>query len=142
MVQSRALAQEAVEIYRRLGDEAGIGRALWGLANSYYFFRDFAGGVDIAREALEIFRRVGDRFMIGWSLYILATYNMQLDRTAVRGGLEEALPLFTEIEDKSSYALIFDAFGALDWAEGDVNRAVRLHGYASATESLTGTGLA
>ena len=142
MVQSRALAQEAVEIYRRLGDEAGIGRALWGLANSYYFFRDFAGGVDIAREALNIFRRVGDRFMIGWSLYILATYNMQLDRSAVRGGLEEALPLFTEIDDKSSYALIFDAFGALDFAEGDVKRAVRLHGYASATESLTGTGLA
>jgi predicted ATPase/class 3 adenylate cyclase len=142
MVQSRALAEEAVAIYRRLGDEAGIGRALWGLANSYYFFRDFAGGVDIAREALEIFRRAGDRFMIGWSLYILATYNMQLDRAAVRGGLEEALPLFTEIEDKSSYALIFDAFAALDWAEGNVNRAVRLHGYASATESVTGTGLA
>ncbi len=142
MVQSRALAEEAVAIYRRLGDEAGIGRALWGLANSYYFFRDFAGGIDIAREALEIFRRVGDRFMIGWSLYIVATYNMQLDLTAVRSGLEEALPLFTEIEDKSSYALIFDGFAALDWAEGDVNRAVRLHGYASATESLTGTGLA
>ena len=142
MVASRALAEEAVAIYRRLGNESGIGRALWGLANSYYFFRDFAGGVAIAREALEIFRRTDDRFMIGWSLYILATYNMQLDRTAVRGGLEEALPLFTEIEDKSSYALIFDAFAALDWAEGNVNRAVRLHGYASATESVTGTGLA
>ena len=142
MVQSRALAEEAVAIYRRLGDEAGIGRALWGLANSYYFFRDFAGGVGIASEALEIFRRTGDRFMIGWSLYILATYNMQLDLTAVRAGLEEALPLFTEIEDKSSYALIFDGFAALDFAEGDVNRAVRLHGYASAIENLTGTGLA
>jgi predicted ATPase/class 3 adenylate cyclase len=142
MEESRALAQEAVEIYRRLGDEAGIGRALWGLANSYYFFRDFAGGVDIAREALEIFRRVGDRFMIGWSLYILATYNMNLDRAAVRADLEEALPLFTAIEDKSGYALIFDAFAALEWAEGDVKRAVRLDGYASATERSTGTGLA
>jgi predicted ATPase/class 3 adenylate cyclase len=142
MVQARALADEAVAIYRRLGDESGIGRALWGLANSYYFFRDFAGGIGIAREALEIFRRTGESFMIGWSLYILATYNMQLDRAAVRGGLEEALPLFTEIEDKSSYALIFDAFAALDWAEGNVNRAVRLYGYASATENVTGTGLA
>ena len=142
MVQSRALAQEAVDIYRRLGDEAGIGRALWGLANSYYFFRDFAGGIGIASEALEIFRRTGDRFMIGWALYIKATYNMNLDRTLVRAGLEEALPLFTEIEDKSGYALIFDGFAALDWTEGNVERAVRLAGYASATEASTGTGLA
>jgi predicted ATPase/class 3 adenylate cyclase len=141
-VQSRALAQEAVEIYRRLEDEAGIGRALWGLANSYYFFRDFAGGIDIANEALEIFRRLGDRFMTGWSLYIIGIYNMNLDRAAVREALEEALPLFTEIEDKSGYALIFDAFAALDWTEGDVKRAVRLAGYASATEASTGTGLA
>ena len=142
MVQSRALAQEAVGIYRRLGDEAGIGRALWGLANSYYFFRDFAGGLGFARESLEIFRRVNDRFMVGWSLYILAVYNMQLDRSQVRAPLEEALPLFTAIEDKSGYALIFDAFAALDWTEGDVKRAVRLAGYASATEASTGTGLA
>jgi predicted ATPase/class 3 adenylate cyclase len=141
-VQAQNLAGEAVAIYRRLGDEAGIGRALWGLANSYYFFRDFAGGIDIARESLEIFRRVGDRFMIGWSLYILAVYNITLDPAAVRETLEEALPLFTEIEDKSGYALIFDAFAALDWMEGNVKRAVRLAGYASATEASTGTGLA
>jgi predicted ATPase/class 3 adenylate cyclase len=141
-VKARELAQEAVDIYRRLGDEAGIGRALWGLANSYYFFRDFAGGIDVARESLEIFRRVGDRFMTGWSLYIVAVYNMTLDRGAVRGALEEALPLFTAIEDKSGYALIFDAFAALDWTEGNVKRAVRLAGYASATEASTGTGLA
>jgi predicted ATPase/class 3 adenylate cyclase len=142
MVQSRALAQEAVDIYRKLGDEAGVGRALWGLANSYYFFREFAGGISIANEALEIFRRVGDRFMTGWSLYIIATYNMNLDRTLVRPGLEEALPLFTEFDDKSGYALIFDGFAALEWTEGDVARAVRLAGYASAIEATTGTGLA
>ena len=141
-VKSRALAQEAVDIYRELGDEAGVGRALWGLANSYYFFRDFAGGITIANQALEIFRRVGDRFMTGWSLYIIATYNMNLDRTLVRPELEEALPLFTEFDDKSGYALIFDAFAALDWTEGNVVRAVRLAGYASATEATTGTGLA
>ena len=141
-VQARALAREAVEIYRRLGDEAGIGRSLWGEANTYYFFRDFAGGIDLAQEALEIFRRLDDRFMIGWTLYMLALYNLTLDRTAMRQLLVEALPLFTEIEDKSGYAMIFDAFAALFWTEGDTMRAIRLAGFASATEASTGAGLA
>jgi predicted ATPase/class 3 adenylate cyclase len=141
-VQARALAKEAVEIYRRLGDEAGIGRSLWGEANTYYFFRDFAGGIDLAEEALEIFRRLDDRFMMGWTLYMLALYNLTLDRRAMRQFLEEALPLFTEIEDKSGYAMIFDAFAALFWTEGDVTRAIRLAGYASALEASTGAGLA
>jgi predicted ATPase/class 3 adenylate cyclase len=141
-VQARALAKEAVEIYRRLGDEAGIGRSLWGEANTYYFFRDFAGGIDLAEEALEIFRRLDDRFMMGWTLYMLALYNLTLDRRAMRQFLEEALPLFTEIEDKSGYGMIFDAFAALFWTEGDVTRAIRLAGYASALEASTGAGLA
>ncbi|HEV8252498.1 MAG TPA: tetratricopeptide repeat protein [Candidatus Limnocylindria bacterium] len=141
-VRARALAKEAVEIYRRLGDEAGIARSLWGEANTYYFFRDFAGGIDLAQEALEIFRRLDDRFMIGWTLYMLALYNLTLDRTAMRQLLEEALPLFTEIEDKSGYGMIFDAFGALFWTEGDTMRAIRLAGYASALEASTGAGLA
>jgi hypothetical protein len=136
------LAAEAVEIYRRLGDEAGIGRALWSEANSYYFFGDFTGGVERAREALEIFRRTGDRFMTGWTLYMMALTNLTLDQTAMRRLLEEALPLFTESEDKSGYALVFDAFAALYWTEGDVKRAVRLAGYAAATEASAGTGLA
>ncbi|MGZ8563423.1 MAG: tetratricopeptide repeat protein, partial [Candidatus Limnocylindria bacterium] len=141
-VMARSLAEESVAIYRRVGDEAGIGRALWGLANSYYFFEDFLGGIRLAAEALEIFRRLGDRFMTGWSLYMMGVYNLTLDRSAMRAALEEALPLFTDIEDKSSYALIFDAFGALYFVEGDVKRAVRLAGYASATEASSGTGLA
>jgi predicted ATPase/class 3 adenylate cyclase len=141
-VKAQSLAAEAVAIYRRLGDEAGIGRALWGLANSHYFFRDFLGGIEVATEALSYFRRTGDRFMIGWSLYILAIYNLTIDPSQMRTALEEALPLFTETDDKSSYGLIFDAFGALYFTEGDLRRAVQLGGFGAAAEASTGTGLA
>jgi predicted ATPase/class 3 adenylate cyclase len=139
---ARALAQEALGLYRQLGDEAGIGRSLWALANTYYFFDDFEGGRAIVREALEIFRRIGDRFMTAWSLYVEALYNLRTDRQAMRAALAEALPIFTAIDDKSGYALIFDAFAAFHFLEGDVERAMRLAGYSDASERSTGTGLA
>jgi predicted ATPase/class 3 adenylate cyclase len=139
---ARALAQEAVDLYRKLGDEGGVGRSLWGLANSYYFFDELDKALALITEALEIFRRKGDRFMTAWSLYLVALGNLKTDRQAMRAALTEALPLFTEIEDKSAYGLIFDAFAALAWLEGDVERAVRLAGYSDASDRSTGTGLA
>jgi predicted ATPase/class 3 adenylate cyclase len=139
--QARANAAEAVEIFRRIGDEAGIGRALWGLANAFYFFGDFAEGIPIAEEAIEIFRRRGDRFMTVWGLYMLALFELTPDREAMRRHLEEALPLLAQADDKSGYALLFDGFATLEWAEGDVPRAMRLAGYAAATERSAGTGL-
>jgi predicted ATPase/class 3 adenylate cyclase len=140
--QARANASEAVEIYRRIGDEAGIGRSLWGLGNAYYFFGDYAQGIPIAEEAIEIFRRLGDRFMTAWGLYMLALFELTPDREAMRRHLEEALPLFVEGDDISGYALLFDGFATLEWAEGDVPRAMRLAGFAAATERSAGTGLA
>jgi predicted ATPase/class 3 adenylate cyclase len=140
--QARDNAQEAVEIYRRLGDQAGIGRSLWALANAYYFFGDFATGIPIAQEALQIFLRLGDRFMTAWAQYMLALFHLQVDRGEMRRLLEATLPIFEETDDKSGYALLFDGFATLEWAEGDVPRAMRLSGYAAASERSAGTGLA
>jgi hypothetical protein len=80
--------------------------------------------------------------MTAWSLYMEALYNLKTDRQKMGAALAEALPIFTAIEDKSGYALIFDAFAAMYWLEGDVERAVRLAGYSDASERSTGTGLA
>jgi predicted ATPase/class 3 adenylate cyclase len=140
--RARAISEEAADIYRRLGDEAGLARTLWALANVQYFGKDFARGVRFADEALEIFRRRGDRFMIAWTLYMMALYQLRQNPVASRASLEEALPIFIGADDKSGFALIFDAFATLDWADGDVERALRLAGYAAAQERLSGTGLA
>jgi predicted ATPase/class 3 adenylate cyclase len=139
---AREIAAEAVDLYRQLGDEGGIARALWGLATSEFFFHDYPRGIGLANEALEIFRRLGDRFMTAWALYILAVCNLNVDKDAMRRYLQDALPIFVENEDKSGYALLFDAFATLEWANGDVPRAMRLSGYAAATERSAGTGLA
>ena len=80
--------------------------------------------------------------MTGWALYIVALCNLTIDREVMRGNLEEALPIFVDSGDKSGYSLIFDGFAVLEWADGDIPRALRLAGYAAATERSVGTGLA
>ena len=140
--RARADSREALEIYRRLGDEPGIARALWALANTYYFFDDVAGGIAIAEEALELFRRLGDRFMTGWALYMVGAGVLTIDRARTRENLREALPYFLEGDDRSAYGLLFDAFAAYFYGEGDHPRAMRLAGFAAATERSAGTGLA
>ena len=136
-----ALAEEALEVNRRLEDEAGIGRALWALAGAHYFF----GDLDVAREelaeALSLFRKIDDRFMLGWTLYMSGLTNLELDRVKMRASLIEALELFMKRDDITGYALVFDAFAAAAYAEGDLIRALELAGFAEATEKLAGTGL-
>jgi hypothetical protein len=80
--------------------------------------------------------------MTGWALYLLAGSNLTIDKDAMRRYLEEALPIFVENDDKSGYALLFDGFATLEWANGNVALALQLAGFAAATERSTGTGLA
>jgi predicted ATPase/class 3 adenylate cyclase len=140
--RAREIATEAVDLFRQLGDEGGTARALWGLSTAEFFFRNYPRAAELAGEALEIFRRLGDRFMTGWALYLLAGCNLTIDKEAARRYLEEALPIFVENDDKSGYALLFDGFATLEWANGNVALALKLAGYAAATERSTGTGLA
>jgi len=141
-VRARVIASEAVDLFRELGDEGGTGRALWGLSSAEFFFRNYPRAAELASESLEIFRRLGDRFMTGWALYLLAGSNLTIDKDAMRRYLEEALPIFVENDDKSGYALLFDGFATLEWANGNVALALQLAGFAAATERSTGTGLA
>jgi len=135
------LANEALEVNRRLGDQLGIGRALWARAGAEYFFRDFASAARGLDEALGIFRPLGDRFMLAWTLYMQGLTFLETDRDRLHEVLSEALDLFRQTGDVSGYALVFDAFAAAAHVEGESIRAMRLAGYASATERLAGGGL-
>ena len=67
-----SLLDEALEIWTRLGDEHGMGRALWGISE-YYDYRGEAGrGEEAATRALEIFERLGDPFWVSWSRFTRA----------------------------------------------------------------------
>jgi len=135
------LAEESLEVNRRLGDDAGIGRALWARASGAYFFGDRVTSERDSADALVIFRRIGDRFMVAWTQFMLGLVALRSDSARGREALLEALDIFRQTDDVSGYALVFDALAAYAHLQGDSVRAMRLAGFAAATERLAGTGL-
>ncbi|HUG94736.1 MAG TPA: adenylate/guanylate cyclase domain-containing protein [Pleomorphomonadaceae bacterium] len=135
------LVDEGLAVNRRLGDPPGIARALWARAGVYYYFKDIPAAAAALDESLAIFRDLGDRFMIAWTLYMRALALLREDQARADEALREALDIFRQTDDVTGYALVFDAFAAVAAITGDTIRAMRLAGFAAATEKLAGTGL-
>ncbi len=101
-VTARALAQDALDRFRRLGDRNGEGKALWGGGQQLHLRgRCRAGAARWSRSRSEISRELGDRFQLGWALFtkglILNKVRRRERRTAAR--TSEAMAIFRETED-------------------------------------------
>lgn len=149
VVRARSLAQQALDIYRRLGDRAGQGRTLWAIANTYWGVQPASEAADDAdgtslygTQALEIFRELDDTFMLGWAQYTLALNPIRLgDYEAARPRLAEALAIFAEANDVTGYVLVVDAIATLAARSGDLDTSARLSGAVAELERRSGTGL-
>jgi predicted ATPase/class 3 adenylate cyclase len=139
---SRELVGEALEIYRRVGDRAGVARALWALSNSAWTVGDVEFGLPYALESLETFRELGDRFMVAWSLYTLGMMRL-LARELDDAGpvMREALGIFSEAQDVSGYVLVLDGLAAEAFLRGDRERSARLAAAVNVLQESSGTGL-
>ncbi len=142
---------EALAIYTELGDEAGIGRCEWALANRAYGIGNIPDAIEHATHALEMFERIGDSFMIGWASFTLALgalsedqeagYDLPERRAEAARWLHEALAIFAEAGDVSGYTLVLDTLGLVAYRNGDLERAARLSGAVRTLERTSGTGL-
>jgi predicted ATPase/class 3 adenylate cyclase len=153
-----ASAQKAIEsidaalaIFRELGDEGGIGRCEWALANMFYSRNDIPAAREHAQRALEVFERLQDDFMIGWTAFTLAL-GAVVDEYSTEGGsaqlrdearswLRRALGIFSAAGDVSGYTLVIDTLGLVAYRGGDRERGARLSGVVRNLERVTGTGL-
>ena len=141
--KATALAQDALERYRRLGDRAGEGKALWGVVNSYVFSDEIGPALAMVEDSLVISRELGDRFQLGWALFTRGLIlNKGGDPEAARRSYEEALAIFRETEDMTGYALVLDGLAVVDWGEGDRERAMKVAGAAAEITNVQGMGLA
>jgi len=138
-----AAAQEAVAIYRELGDEAGLTNALWGTGNSYFFRSEWARSAESYTEALALARATGNDFMINWSLHMLGASVTMLGRFPDgHRYLTEGTEAMVRAGETTGLVIVLDDWVDYDFFTGDYERAIRLHGAARHLQEQTSTGLA
>ncbi len=139
----QAALQEALAIYREIGDERGEANVLWGMGNMLYFLDRVDPGSEDLRLALEKFRKVGDRTMEAWTLHMLGGAQLRVGRRdEARDDLRQALRAFYEASDTAGITLVLDDLSALALADEDFERAARLWGAARSLVATTGASLA
>jgi tetratricopeptide (TPR) repeat protein len=139
----RAMLEEALELYRELGDTAGEGNILWGLASYYYFTGDAVSAEGWYRQSLALHRSSGQRTMEAWSLHMLSLSEASQRRfDEARETGRHALRHFFEAGDVSGVTLVLDDLAIVAVASGDPDRGGRLWGAARHLQQTTGTLLA
>ena len=134
--------EEALEIYRRLGDRGGEGNVLWAKMNAHIFAQEHDEARRLGRECLAIFDEVGNGFMKAWTHYMLGSNeNIAREPEIARKHLRAALEHFMESDDLSGLSLGFDGLAASAYLLGDHGTAMRLAGAARALQATGGTQL-
>jgi tetratricopeptide (TPR) repeat protein len=138
-----AALEEALAIYRELGDDRGEANVLWGMGNMRYFSNQIDPGSEDMRLALEKFRKVGDRTMEAWTLHMLGGALLRRQRPEeARDLLRSALRTFYDASDAAGITLVLDDLSSQAVADDDLERAGRLWGAARNLATTTGATLA
>jgi tetratricopeptide (TPR) repeat protein len=139
----RAKLEEALALYREIGDTAGQGNILWALGSYEYFTTDIAPAEHWYEESLQLHRESGHRTMEAWSLHMLALVQIGIGKfgdAAVHA--REGLGLFRDAGDVAGITLILDDLASIAVSAGDPPRAGRLFGAARHLQATSGTTLA
>jgi hypothetical protein len=141
--EGRRAQEEALALYREVGDERGEANVLWGMGNNAYFAEGNDAGVSMFRQALEKFRHVGDRTMEAWSLHMLGSALLrQREADEARPHLRDALTHFYLAGDAAGMTMVIDDLSAQAVADDQPDRAARLWGAGRALTRATGAALA
>jgi tetratricopeptide (TPR) repeat protein len=143
-----ALLNEALPIFRRLGDRASIGRTAWALSSLYGEGKgrtetNYLIAKKFAHEALTEHRVLGNRFDIAWDLYSTGLAALKLaELDDAERDWRESIQMFVDANDSSGIVLLLSNFAELAKARGDIERHDTLVGAWTALSQRTGVGLA
>jgi predicted ATPase len=136
-------AEEAVTIYRELGDEEGLTNALWGVGNTYFFRGQWERSAESYAEALALAQKTGNDFMINWALHMLGSSETMLGHFSdAHRHLTEGTQAMVRAGETTGLVLVLDDWVDYSYFVGDHERALRLYGAARHLQEQTSTGLA
>jgi tetratricopeptide (TPR) repeat protein len=142
IAEARPMLEEALPLYRKIDDQTGVARVLWGIGNALFFAKEYADARPVLEEAVALNRKLDDQFGLGWSIHTLGLVTFNLgDFQRARASWLEAVHLFAAAGDVPGMVLQLDNLSALARHDGDFLRAGRLWAAASAHQVSSGTGL-
>jgi predicted ATPase len=131
--RSAALVEEALRLFRQIGDDANVAALLDRLAGGRMAQGDFEGGRAMADESLSLYRKLGDRAATYHPLAKVAFDEWKRgDRDRSMALQEEALELARAAGDAWSTTLFLGQLSEMVAERGDAERAAAL-----ARESLS-----
>ncbi|HET7465442.1 MAG TPA: adenylate/guanylate cyclase domain-containing protein [Candidatus Dormibacteraeota bacterium] len=136
--------QEALPLYRELGDELGVARVLWTIGNGAHQVHNRERAVPALDETIAILRRIGkDRFSLGWAMHTRAVNAISFGEDSIAAPLVlEGLEIFVGAGDVSAIVVFLDDAAAIAKLEGDTLSALRLAGAAARHQMASGAALA
>jgi predicted ATPase/class 3 adenylate cyclase len=137
------ILEEAVALYRELGDTAGLARCQWGIGNLYHFLEEYPAAITSLEEAITHFRQLGDNFGLGWALHTRSLVGINTgDGATAEPLVAEGLRLFSEAGDVSGVTLLLDDAAQLAQLKGERMRGLRLASASRALQARSGTDIA
>ena len=120
-----ALTEEALTLWREVGDKAYVAWALSWLAYMTSQQGEYARGLALCEESLTIFRQLENKIDVADILCRLAEarYLSQSDSELIFPLLEEALALYREVGDKMGLAACLRLSGQLALSQGNAAEA-------------------
>ena len=120
--RARALCQESLELFQKLGSRRGIAASINGLAFVALAGGDYATASAMFEESLVLLRESGDKWSLADTLYFSAlAASFRVDRTdtaAARSKAEESLVISRELGDQRGMAYSLNLLGFLSLLQG------------------------
>ncbi len=108
-----------------------------------YSGHNFQVAADHFAECEKVFRAQGDRFGLAWTRHMAGLNLMEIgELDSALAAYREAITLFADSRDVSGVVLSLDDFAQIAELAGNLERAIRLSGAATALEKQSGTELA
>lgn len=140
--RAEAMFKEALEIYEDLGDEVGVGRAYWGLADNQAFRENWHGILEYLEIAAGHLEHVDAPFDLGWTWFMGGWASLHLEQAAeALRRTRESLEIFVRVEDISALNLVFELAAGVAYQLGDNVGAARLYGAAAGIQAKTGIAI-